>query len=56
LIDQLDHFRKKRNTSDYEQADLISDQEVQEMIALSQELKKKLLNWLQVKHPELLKS
>lgn len=55
-IDELDHFRKKRNTSDYEQADLISDQEVLEMIALAKDLKQKTLNWLQLKHPEFFAS
>ena len=52
-IDALDHFRKKRNMSDYEQADLISDQEVQEMIALAKDLKQKVLSWLRLKHPGL---
>lgn len=55
-VDQLDHFRKKRNTNDYEQADMISDQEVGEMIALARELKQKLLEWLRLKHPALLPS
>jgi hypothetical protein len=51
-IDQLDHFRKKRNTSDYEQADLISDQEVREMASLARELRQKLLLWLKPKFPD----
>ena len=54
LVDQLDHFRKKRNTSDYAQADLISDQEVREMISLAKALKQKVVDWLQIKHPTLI--
>ena len=53
LVDQLDGFRRKRNISDYERAGLVSQQEVREMLALAQELRAGVVDWLKKNHPEL---
>lgn len=53
-IADIDAFRKKRNISEYERAGRISDQEVNEMIALASRLRNDLLLWLKKEHSELL--
>jgi hypothetical protein len=45
-IQKLDVFRKKRNVSDYERADTISDAEAIGVIALAEELRRTLLQWI----------
>ena len=45
-IDQLDAFRRKRNISDYEMIGMVSEQEVSEMVALAQELRGIVAEWL----------
>src|SRR5712692_10087788 len=45
-IKKFDAFRKKRNVSDYERADTISDAEVDDMIALAERLRRDLSSWI----------
>ncbi len=54
LINKLDKFRKKRNTSDYEIAGAVSEGEAKEMLRLAKELRKEVETWLGKAHPELL--
>lgn len=53
LVKELDAFRKKRNISDYEQADLVSDHEVDEIIDLAEQLREEVVHWLEKNHPHL---
>ncbi len=54
IIDKLDFFRKKRNTSEYDFAGAVSETELEEMIQLAHELKEAVIIWLKENHPELL--
>ena len=54
LIAEFDQFRKKRNTSGYERAGSVSEQEANRMLALAQRLRREVENWLREEHPELL--
>ena len=54
LIAQFDAFRKKRNLGEYEVVGLTSKKEADEMVALAQQLRKEVEQWLGAKHPELL--
>lgn len=53
-ITKFNKFRQKRNISDYERTGMVSEQEVNEMIALAKELRAILVEWLKNNHPELL--
>ena len=53
-IRKFNKFRQKRNISDYEMIGMVSDQEVTEMIALAQELRDMVTEWLKKSHPELM--
>ena len=53
LIAKFDAFRKKRNVGDYEIAGATSKKEADEMVALAQELRKKIGDWIRAEHPEL---
>ena len=53
IIKQLDKFRQKRNISDYERANLVTEQEAEEMIALAKQLRDDVEQWLRSHHPEL---
>jgi len=53
-IEKFNKFRRKRNTSDYEQAGIISEREVKEMIDFAQELRDALKAWLRTNYPELI--
>ncbi len=53
-IKKFNKFRQKRNISDYEMIGMISEQEVTEMIALAQELRDMVTEWLKRNHPELI--
>lgn len=53
VVARLDRFRKKRNISDYERAGSVSDQEVEEMLALAENLNDSVIKWLKDNHPEL---
>jgi hypothetical protein len=48
-IRKLDVFRKKRNITDYERADTISDREAEEMRKLAEALRADLAVWLRKK-------
>jgi hypothetical protein len=52
-IKQLDKFREKRNISGYERAGLVTEQEAEEMIALAEQLRLDVEQWLRVHHPQL---
>jgi hypothetical protein len=54
LITRFDRFRKKRNLSAYEQAGAVSELEASEMIALAQDLRSRVQEWLAKHHPDLL--
>ena len=53
-INKFNKFRQKRNISDYERTDVVSEQEVGEIIALAQELRQSVEKWLRKNHPKLL--
>jgi len=54
LVAQVDAFRKKRNTGDYEIAGLITKKEADEAVALARQLRQLIEDWLRANHPELL--
>jgi len=47
------YIRQKRNTSDYERAGLVTEQEAEEMVALAKQLRDDVEQWLHIHHPEL---
>ena len=53
-VKKFNKFRQKRNITDYEMIGMISEQEVTEMIALAQELRDMVAEWLKNNHSELL--
>lgn len=53
LIQRFKVFNNKRNKSVYDVAGAVSDQELEAMIRLAQELKNSTLAWLEEFHPEL---
>ena len=53
-IRKFDLFRKKRNITDYERAEMISDGEAREMRELAGELRTAIEGWLKKNHPKLL--
>jgi hypothetical protein len=56
LIQRFKIFNNKRNKSVYDVAGAVSDQELEAMVKLANELKNSTLSWLQESHPELLKA
>jgi len=52
-IRKFDVFRKKRNITDYERADAISETEAEEVRELAQMLRRDVEAWIQTNHPEL---
>lgn len=54
LIQQFDFCRKKRNISDYERADMISETEAHEMRELAELLRTLVEEWIIANHPNLL--
>jgi hypothetical protein len=46
LVRQFDLFRKKRNIGGYERAGTVSDQEAKEMIALAEQIRQEVMDWL----------
>ncbi|KMY66210.1 hypothetical protein AAU61_17090 [Desulfocarbo indianensis] len=54
LILVFDHFRKKRNISDYERAGTVSEQEADEMYSLAKDIRSRVETWLKNGYPELL--
>jgi len=53
-IDQLNTFRRKRNIADYERVGMVSEGEIKKMVALAQELRSMVMEWLKKEHPELI--
>jgi hypothetical protein len=53
-IQLLDAFRKKRNISDYERSDTISELEADEMRALAVRLRADVASWIAATHKHLL--
>ena len=56
LIQRFKTFNNKRNKSVYDVAGAVSDQELEAMVSLANELKGSTIGWLQEFHPELLKT
>jgi len=56
IIQRFKTFNNKRNKSVYDVAGTVSDQELEAMITLANELKDTTVAWLQILHPELLKA
>ena len=52
-IGKFDLFRKKRNITDYERADTISETEAEEMRRLAATLRIGVEDWIRENHPEL---
>lgn len=52
-IRKFDLFRKKRNVTDYERADTVSDLEADEMRELAARLRKEVEAWIRKNHPEV---
>lgn len=52
IIRKFDLYRKKRNISDYERADTISDAEADDMRKLALQLRTALLAWIRKHHPQ----
>ena len=55
-IQRFKTFNNKRNKSVYDVAGAVSDQELEAMVKLANELKESTITWLQMFHPELLKT
>ena len=53
-IQRFKTFNNKRNKSVYDVAGAVSDQELEAIVKLAEELKNKTLAWLRNLHPELL--
>jgi hypothetical protein len=51
VIRKLDVFRKKRNITDYEKADTISDIEAEEMRQVAETLRRDVEAWVRKQHP-----
>jgi hypothetical protein len=56
LIQRFKTFNNKRNKSVYDVAGAVSDQELEAMVRLANELKDSTIAWLQEFHPELIES
>jgi hypothetical protein len=52
-IGKFDVFRKKRNITDYERADTISETEAEEMRRLAERLRSGVAQWVRQNHPQL---
>ena len=52
-IKRFDIFRKKRNITDYERADTISDIEADEMHRLAERLRRDIFAWISENYPDL---
>src|SRR5579863_5452501 len=55
VIQRFRIFNNKRNKSVYDVAGAVSDQELEAMVKLAEELKAGTITWLQKLHPELLR-
>lgn len=55
LIQKMRVFSKKRNATSYDSAGNVSDQELEEVIKVAEELRQSVTAWLRENHPELAK-
>jgi hypothetical protein len=55
IIAEFDLFRKKRNISSYERMGTISNSDADQMIALAEQIRELVLDWLRENHPDLLR-
>lgn len=53
-VNLLDAFRKKRNTTEYDLAGTVSNQEADEMVELAAELRARTEKWLETNYPEMM--
>ena len=53
-VEALQGFRRKRNTTEYDRAGLVSDQDAAEIRQLEETLRDDVRTWLRKTHPELL--
>lgn len=53
LVRYFDTCRRKRNTVDYDQADLVSETEAQELLQKAQEFRTLVEGWVMQHHPQL---
>ncbi len=53
LVDMLDSIRQKRNIGTYVQAGVISKRDAEEIISITEQLRKDVVKWLKTKHPKL---
>ena len=49
----LDTCRKKRNIAEYDQIGIVSETEVEELLKFAKMLRKKVIDWLKINHPQL---
>ena len=54
-VRRLQAFRKRRNTTEYDHAGVTSDAEVDEMRALAEAVRHRVLEWLRAEHQSLLR-
>jgi hypothetical protein len=54
LVARLDLVRKKRNHSGYERAGTVSEHEAREVADLARDVGKRVREWLEESHPELM--
>lgn len=53
LVRRFDAFRKKRNIGGYERVGTVSDREATEMIALAEQLRRDVKEWIKSHHGDL---
>jgi transcriptional regulator with XRE-family HTH domain len=53
-VANFDTFRKKRNVTDYEKANMISEAEADDMLAFAETLRRDVEAWIRKKHPKLI--
>jgi len=51
---KIEAVQKKRNVSEYERAGAVSNREAQDALDLAKTICKRVRDWLQTKHPELM--
>jgi hypothetical protein len=53
LVQKMRVFSKKRNATSYDSAGNVSDQELEEIVGVANELQEIVIAWLRENHPEL---
>jgi hypothetical protein len=53
LVQKMRVFSKKRNATSYDSAGNVSDQELEEIVGVANELQQSVIAWLRENHPEL---